>query len=152
MDGPDGVEVTPGGDIYYTDILQGNICRRDADGDVTKPHMERSFLQALPPHPFDCANINTARASSQFRVVLDTNRYSVPARFAGAPVTVKAYPDRICIYHQGDMIARHVRSYDRHQDMEDPDHPRELLAQRKKARDQKLFIRFFSTVRLGFCI
>ena len=105
---------------------------------------ERPFLQALPPHPFDCANINTARASSQFRVVLDTNRYSVPARFAGAPVTVKAYPDRICIYHQGDMIARHVRSYDRHQDLEDPDHPRELLAQRKKARDQKLFIRFLS--------
>jgi len=39
VDGPDDVEVTPGGDIYYTDILQGNICRRDANGNVTKQHI-----------------------------------------------------------------------------------------------------------------
>ena len=39
VDGPDDVEVTPGGDIYYTDILKGNICRRDANGHVTKQHI-----------------------------------------------------------------------------------------------------------------
>ena len=37
-----------------------------------------------------------------------------------------------------------MRSYDRHQDFEDPDHPRELLARHKKARDQKIFVRFLA--------
>jgi hypothetical protein len=40
------------------------------------------------------------------------------------------------------LIARHVRSYERRQDIEDPDHPKELITQRKKARDQKIFMRF----------
>jgi hypothetical protein len=35
-------------------------------------------------------------------------------------------------------------SYDRHQDFEDPDHPRQLLILRKKARDQKMYMRFLS--------
>ncbi len=39
VDGPDDVEVAPNGDIYYTDILQGNICRRDTNGEVTKQHI-----------------------------------------------------------------------------------------------------------------
>jgi len=41
-------------------------------------------------------------------------------------------------------VARHVRSYDRRQDFEHPDHPKELLSQRKKARDQKIFMRFLT--------
>jgi hypothetical protein len=37
-----------------------------------------------------------------------------------------------------------VRTYDRRQDIELPDHPKALLAQRRKARDQKIFMRFLS--------
>jgi hypothetical protein len=37
-----------------------------------------------------------------------------------------------------------VRSYDRRKDIELPDHPKALLAQRRKARDQKIFRRFLS--------
>lgn len=105
---------------------------------------ERPSLNPLPQHPFDCATVSQIRASSQFRITLDTNRYSVPAEYARARLTLKAYPDRVCLYHEDKMIAHHVRSYDRHQDFEDPDHPRELLNQRKAARDQKIFMRFLS--------
>ena len=35
-------------------------------------------------------------------------------------------------------------SYDRFQDVEDPDHPKPLLEQRKKARDHKVFMRFLA--------
>ena len=42
------------------------------------------------------------------------------------------------------LIARHVRSYDRHQDIEDPDHPKQLLLWRKKAREQKIVMRFLA--------
>ena len=94
---------------------------------------ERGLLRTANPNPYDLARVIPLRASSQFRITLDTNRYSVPAEFANQRLTVKAYPDRICIYHQDRLGARHLRSFDRHQDIEDPDHPKALLEQRKSA-------------------
>lgn len=105
---------------------------------------EQPRLKPLPANLYDVANISQVRASSQFRVALDTNRYSVPAEYAGANITLKSYPDRLCMYCGEKLIARHQRSYDRHQDFEDPDHPKALLAQRKKACDQKIKIRFLA--------
>lgn len=105
---------------------------------------DKAALNPLPPHPFDIATINQVRASSQFRITLDTNRYSVPAEYAGAQLLLKTYPERLCLYSHYKLIARHDRSYNRYQDFEDPDHPKELLAQRKKARDQKIFMRFLT--------
>jgi len=109
---------------------------------VDRLEKERPHLRPLPAYPFDVATVSQVRASNQFRITLDTNRYSVPAEYAGTPLTLKTYPDRLCIYCQEKLIARHVRSYDRHQDFEDPDHPKALLAQRRRARDQKLYMRF----------
>ena len=103
---------------------------------------EKNLLNPLPHHPFDVGAVSQVRASSQFRITLDTNKYSVPAEYAGFRLLLKAYPDRLCIYFQDKLIARHERSYDRHQDFEDPDHVKPLLVQRKKARDQKIFMRF----------
>ena len=108
---------------------------------------EQPRLRPLNPMPYDIGRIKSQRASKQFRVALDSNRYSVPAEFASQRVTVKAYPDRVCIYHQDKLIARHVRSYDRHQDIEDPDHPKALLAQRRTAREQRLLMQFLSLSR-----
>jgi hypothetical protein len=105
---------------------------------------ERPFLNPLPANPFDVASVSQIRASSQFRITLDTNHYSVPAEYASHRLTLKAYPDRVCVYSDSNLIARHARSYDRYQDFEDPDHPKELLRQRKKARDQKIFMRFLT--------
>lgn len=105
---------------------------------------ERAFLSALPLNRFDVATVSQLRACSQFRIRFDGNRYSVPAEHAGAALTLKAYPDRLCIYRDNNLVARHPRSYDRGGDFEDPDHPKALLAQRKKARDQKIFMRFLA--------
>lgn len=105
---------------------------------------EKQSLQPLPIEPHDVGVVKQARASRQFRVTIDTNRYSVPAQLAGVGLTVKLYPDRLCFYHENKLVARHVRSYDRRQDYEHPDHPKVLLAQRRRARDQKIFMRFLS--------
>lgn len=59
-------------------------------------------------------------------------------------MTLKAYADRVCIYQAKNLIARHVRSMDRHQDIEDPQHPKELLAQRNTAREQRLLVQFLA--------
>jgi len=105
---------------------------------------EKPRLKALPPQPYDVGVIRPARANRQFRVTVDTNTYSVPAEYAGAALTLKLYPDVLCFYHREKLIARHARGYDRHLDFEDPDHPRALLAQRRRARDQKLLQRLLS--------
>ena len=107
-------------------------------------HQERPYLRPLPLHPFDMATVSQVRASRQFRITLETNRYSVPAHYAGQALTLKTYPDRLCIYRGDQLIARHPRRYDRFQDVEDPDHPKPLLEQRKKARDHQLFRRFLA--------
>ncbi|MBL8473199.1 MAG: hypothetical protein JNM98_15490 [Rhodocyclaceae bacterium] len=108
---------------------------------------EQTALRPLNVMPYDIGRCKSQRASSQFRVELDSNHYSVPAEYAGQRVMLKAYPDRVCIYYQDKLIARHVRSYDRHQDIEDPDHPRALLAQRHSAKEQRLLMRFLSLSR-----
>ena len=101
-------------------------------------------LNSLPSQEYDCSTISQMRSSSQFRITLDSNRYSVPAEYANCKLAVKIFPDRLCMYDQDKLIARHQRSYDRHQDFENPDHPKELLAQRKKARDQQIIKRFLA--------
>ncbi len=55
--------------------------------------------------------------------------------------TLKLYPEHLCLYHQEKLIARHTRRYDRHQDVENPDHPKALLQQRHRAADQRLLVR-----------
>jgi transposase len=105
---------------------------------------EKPSLQKLPLNPYDIGVIQPVRANSQFRVTLDTNAYSVPAEYARAHLALKSYPDHLCVYHQETLIARHARSYERHQDIENPDHPRELLQQRRKASDQKLLLRLLA--------
>ena len=105
---------------------------------------ERPHLLPLNQHRYDVARPATTIASSQFRITLDTNRYSVPYAFAHRRLTVKAYPDRICIYFDTELIARHKRSYARHQDIEDPEHAKGLLTQRVRAREQRLMLRFLA--------
>src|SRR5271166_3646303 len=105
--------------------------------------LEKPHLNALPPLPADTGVIRTVPTSSRFRVVLDTNRYSVPSLYASQPLLLKTFADRLCIYHGEKLIATHTRSYDRHQDFEDPDHCKELLDQRRAARDTKLLLRFY---------
>jgi hypothetical protein len=103
---------------------------------------EQPRLHPAPTVAFDIATVESVRASSRFRVSFDTNRYSVPAEYASTPLTLKVYPDRLCIYHQEKLIARHPRCYDRHKDKEDPDHPKALLEHRHRAREQQLLGRF----------
>jgi hypothetical protein len=141
---PDFVAMGPAAQLWLDTVanvrIHGETRSKPADMLLTElPH-----LQPLPLHPYDIANITSVRASPQFRVALDSNRYSVPARLAGQRLTMKAYPDRLCFYYEERLIARHSRSYERNRDFEDPDHSKELITWRKNARDQKLLQRFLS--------
>jgi transposase len=141
---PDFAALGPAARIWLDTIANVRIHGESRQKPVDMLLEELPHLQRLPLHSYDVGNVSAVRASSQFRVALDSNRYSVPARYAGQPLTMKAYPDRLCFYHEEKLIARHSRSFERNRDFEDPDHPRELIAQRKKARDQTLLRRFLA--------
>ncbi|MCK5485436.1 MAG: IS21 family transposase, partial [Desulfobacterales bacterium] len=144
LDIPDFIAIHPAARHWLATVANVRIHGKTRQKPIERFEKERSFLNPLPANAFDIATLLQVRASSQFRVTLDANRYSVPAEYAGARLTLKTYPDRLCIYSENQLIARHARSYDRHQDFEDPDHPRQLLIQRKKARDQKIYMRFLT--------
>ena len=118
-------------------------------GETKKPpqelfEAEKPHLQPMSPHLYDIASVHNVCASNRFRVTYETNKYSIPAEYASRRLTLKAYPDRLCIYHLDKLIARHPRSYDKHRDFEDPDHPKALLEQRRSARHHKLLQRFLA--------
>jgi transposase len=105
---------------------------------------EKTRLKPLPPLAYDCAVLQPVSATSRCRIVFETNRYSIPHLYAGQKLTLKIYPERLCIYHHETLIATHPRSYERRQDIHNPDHTQELLAQRLKARQQTLLLAFLN--------
>ncbi|NCO51296.1 MAG: transposase [Deltaproteobacteria bacterium CG23_combo_of_CG06-09_8_20_14_all_51_20] len=141
---PDFTALAPAAKLWLDTVANVRIHGETRKQPVKMLMEERPHLLPLPANPYDIATVVQVRASSQFRVAMDSNRYSVPARYAGYRLTMKIYPDRLCLYHEAGLIARHVRSYERNRDFEDPDHPKELIAKRKKADDQKRFFRFLA--------
>jgi transposase len=102
-------------------------------------------LRPLPPAGvYDIGTDREGVANALCRVHIDGNRYSVPARNAGSRVRIRISADRILIYRQDQLIASHLRSYHRGCDIADPEHARELIRQRHRARDASLLQRFLA--------
>lgn len=144
LEPPDFHAMNPAARVWLDTVANVRVHGETHQRPAERFKEERAYLKPLPALPYDIGSLRTVRASRQFRITLETNRYSVPAEYASTRVTLKTYPDRLCIYHQEKLIARHARTYDRYQDIEDPDHPRALLEQRRNAREQKLLIRFLT--------
>jgi len=105
---------------------------------------EKPLLRPLPAMPYDCAVIRSTGANACCRLVLDTNRYTVPYLYASQKLTLKLYPDRLLAYHNEKLIATHPRCFDRFQDIRNPDHIQDLLVYRQRARQQTLLQAFLS--------
>ena len=105
---------------------------------------EKPLLRPLPAMPYDCAVIRSTGANACCRLVLDTNRYTVPYLYASQKLTLKLYPDQLLAYHHEKLIATHPRSYDRRQDIRNPDHIQDLLVYRQRARQQTFLQAFLS--------
>lgn len=144
LDLPDFAALQPAANLWVDTVANVRIHGATHQRPIDRFEEERAHLQPLNPAGFDLARVCTVRANKQFRVLLDTNHYSVPARYAGQLLTLKAYADRVCIYAGNQLVARHPRSMDRRQDIEEPEHAQQLLAQRKSAREQRLLVQFLA--------
>jgi hypothetical protein len=144
LDPPDFAALNPAVGGWLETVANVRLHRETQRRPVDLWAEERAQLQPVNPRLFDVGRVLAVRANRQFRVTCEGNRYSVPARFAGAQVTLKAYPQHLCLYHDQELIARQVRCYERQRDIEDPDHAKVLVAQRRHAQDAQVLRRFLA--------
>ena len=99
--------------------------------------MERDLeaLLPLPPVPYDACDRQAGRVSSLSLVRYRTSDYSVPVAYGHRDVLVRGYVDHMGISCGSEIIARHPRSYERHDFVYDPIHYLPLLERKAGALD-----------------
>ena len=98
---------------------------------------EKPAMKPLPLLPPSCGVMVAVQANSQFRVVFETNRYSVPPRFAGRRMTMVKYPAKLEFFDGEKPVCSHLRRFGRQLDVLDPVHDLELRAKSKGTREQR---------------
>lgn len=76
---------------------------------------EKDHLRPLPLYTFETARCASVRVSAFSTVRFRSNQYSVPVAYAGRTVGIKAYPEKIEIYSDGQRISVHERCFGQHQ-------------------------------------
>lgn len=94
---------------------------------------EKTRLLPLPAHPLATDLVQPVRSGKTLYVRFDLNDYSIPHTYVGRPLTLVASATHVRLLDGATEIARHVRSYDRHQRIDDPAHLAALLEEKRKA-------------------
>lgn len=97
---------------------------------------DRVALLALPAVPYEACEKLKTKVSSQSLVRYKTNDYSAPTAYGHRDVLVKGYVHEVVIACASEVIARHIRSYEREDIVFDPLHYLALLEQKTGALDQ----------------
>lgn len=95
---------------------------------------ETAQLLTLPTHPFETNLVVPVRSEKTIYIRFDLNDYSIPHTSVGRPLSLVASETTVRFLEGQNEIARHRRSYDRHQRIEDPAHVEALLAEKRRAR------------------
>lgn len=95
---------------------------------------ERKHLLSLPAHPFETDLVVPVRSAKTIYVRFDLNDYSIPPAAVGRQLALACSETTVRILDGGSEIARHRRSYDRHQRIEDAAHIDALLEEKRRAR------------------
>jgi transposase len=98
---------------------------------------ERPRLLSLPDPLPETDSIAPVPVDKQAFVKLDTNRYSVPSTYARRSITLVVNDETVRFVDGNDEVARHPRSWARHQTFELREHRAALIDERKRAQDLK---------------
>jgi hypothetical protein len=94
---------------------------------------EQPRLLPQPAHPFPTDLVLPVRAAKTIYVRFDLNDYSIPPEAVGRQLTLVASDSLVRILEGAAEIARHPRTYDRHQLVLDPAHQEAVLKTKRKA-------------------
>ena len=98
---------------------------------------ERSALLPIPVNPYPCEERAEVSVGKSPWVRFDLNDYSVPHTSTRKTLVVMAAVDTIRILDGHTVVARHARSYDRGQQIEDSSHTEQLLAAKSQATQHR---------------
>ncbi len=132
-------------DIQYifNDYLEEQCCKRQAD--VLRGHkisigermqFDLAAMQTLPAAPFEACDLRSGQVTSTSVVRYRGNDYSVPTAFGHREVWIKGFVDRVVIGCAAEVIAEHVRSYERDDITFNPVHYLRLIERKIMAFDQ----------------
>lgn len=107
---------------------------------------EKERLLALPETLPETDLVAPASVDTTAFVRFGTNSYSVPPRYARETVTLVASDREVRLLDGASVVARHERSWGKHQRIEDPMHRRELLEQKRAGRIPKMRDRLLAQV------
>lgn len=110
------------------------------DGEMTVDAaltQEREVLMPLPEHGFACETHESSRSGKTPYVRFDLNDYSIPYQLVKKPLTILASAETIRILDGGEEVARHRRSYDRRETIENEAHISALAEMKHSARQSR---------------
>lgn len=94
--------------------------------------IERQHLLPLQAEDFDLSEESFCRVDSKGCVAVKTNRYSTPLR-VGLQARVRVLPAGIEVLYEGEVVARHIRSYERGREVLNLEHYLDVLGRKPGA-------------------
>jgi transposase len=88
--------------------------------------IEREQLLPLQAEDFDLAEESFCRVDGKGCVAAKTNRYSTPLR-VGLQARVRLWPASVEVFYEGEVVARHVRCYERGREILNLEHYLDVL-------------------------
>ena len=94
---------------------------------------EQPRLLPLPAHPLETDRLVSLHSGKTIYLRFDLNDYSIPPTALRRTLTLLASPSTVRILQNGVEIARHRRSWDRRQIIEEPTHRQAVLEEKRRA-------------------
>jgi hypothetical protein len=125
-----------------TEWMTGIAADRRCPGDHCKQvrdafALEQPSLLPLPPEPFPSEEVVRVEVGKTPFARFDLNDYSVPHTHVRRSLSVAASLQTVRVLDGAQLIATHVRSWDRGRQVEDPSHLQPLVDHKRGAREHR---------------
>jgi transposase len=98
---------------------------------------ERNALLALPPNDYPTEERQPVAVGKTPYARFDGNDYSIPHTRVRRTLVVVASPQQVRLFDDQELVATHPRSYGQREQIEDPTHLAELVAQKRAAAQHR---------------
>jgi hypothetical protein len=125
-------------DAWLERVVHARIVPGKDSGTVAEALLEeKARLLPLPEHRFDPCHTQAVASGKTPYVRFDRNDYSIPHTLVRKPLTLVASDTVVRILDRDVEVARHQRSWDARQQLEDESHLAALAREKRKARDHR---------------
>lgn len=117
---------------------ENRLCPEDKTQKVADVFLqEKEKLFVLPDNPYETHERQSVSVPKTPYIRFDLNDYSIPHTAVLKTVTVIATEKIVSVIDGGTLLAKHIRSYDKGAQIENPAHIQELVNEKKSARTHR---------------